>query len=140
MIFFFFFIFLQFPHQVDMKNVVECQKDGFFCSFQCSRTIGCTVLHSTNVFFFIIFQVESISYHWICLFGVFVQILVVFFDRELRFAQGLRNSFFQGHKVPISSICTVFRHILIQLDQTWLNRIKLDQKRIYVVQNGLNWF
>ena len=34
---FFFFIFLQSTHQVDMKNIVECQKD-FFAYFNALET------------------------------------------------------------------------------------------------------
>ena len=36
---FFFFIFLQFIHQVDMKNIVECQKE-FFAYFNALETYG----------------------------------------------------------------------------------------------------
>ena len=35
--FFFFYIFLQSPHEVDMKNMVECQKE-FFAYFNALET------------------------------------------------------------------------------------------------------
>ena len=48
----------------------------------------------------------------------------IFFDRELRFAHGLRNSFSQEYKVPISSISTVF--FMFQ----FLFRTNLDMLRL----------
>ena len=44
-------IFLESPHQVDMKNVVKCYKH-FFCYFNALKT-HCDLIHSTHRYIFV---------------------------------------------------------------------------------------